>query len=112
MIKYSQIENIFASYDIEVHEYNVETNEDIYTPYVVYTATGGNTFGADSINYFNTLDVGLALIDETLDFAMQRRIEKVFDDNSVTYDKQINFDNDQRVYSIAYNFEVIDDEFD
>lgn len=109
MIRYSTIEKTFADYDIEIHEYNIETDEDIAIPYIVYTATDGNSFDADGINYFNTLSVGLALIDETLNFTMQRAIEKVFDDNATRYDKQINFDDGARLYSISYTFEVIDD---
>ncbi len=111
MIKYSELETIFGASDITLHEYNVELEEDeqISTPFVVYTATNGDSFVADGINYLRLLDVGLALIDETLNFSMQRAIENVLDSNDTTYDKRINFDDNARLYSISYTFSVLDD---
>ena len=109
MIKYTELESIFLDVDITIHEYNIETNDLIDLPYVVYIATDGNAFEADGINYFKTLSVGLAIIDETMNFALQRKIEEVFSAHYVSFDKTINFDDDARLYTITYNFEVIDD---
>lgn len=111
VIKYTQIKDVFAEIGIDIYEFNIETDEDISTPFVVYTATDGNFFEADGINYLKTLSVAVAVIDETMNFPMQRKIEDMFDKYFIIYDKQINFDNDVRLYSISYSFEVLDDEF-
>lgn len=109
MIKYSNIEDIFAQDNISINEYNIETLEEISLPYLVYTVTDGDTFSADGINYIRLLNLSLALFDETLNFSMQRRIEQVLDRNFTSYDKQINFDENARLYSITYTFEVLDE---
>ena len=109
MVKYSELENIFLSHDLVIHEYNIETNEEIDLPYMVYTAIDGEAFGADGINFFKTLTISLAVIDETMNFTLQRKIESVLDSITAFFDKQINFDDEARLYSITYNFTVIDD---
>ena len=110
MIKYSEIEKAFAETNIVVHEYNIELNEEeIGVPFLVYTATSNDDFLADGVNYISFINIGLALIDETLDFEMQRKIESVFAERDVSYDKQINFDDGARLYTITYYFSVLDD---
>ncbi len=109
MIKYSDIETTFASYDLIVHEYNIETDEEIETPFIVYTATDGEAFNADGVNFINFLNISMALIDETMNFPLQEMIEKVFADNDISFDKNINFDDGERLYSIGYTFTVFDD---
>lgn len=111
MIKYSELENVFAEVGLTIHEYNVELEEDfeIELPFIVYTATDGNSFDADGINYFRMLSIGIAMLDETLNFELQRKIEDLFDKYFTPYDKQINFDSEQRIYSISYTITVQDD---
>lgn len=110
MINYSEIESVFAEQDITVYEYNVELNDaTIETPFVVYTVTSNDDFQADGINYMRFLNVGLALIDETLNFEMQRNIEFVLTAYDTSYDKQIGFDEEVRLYTINYYFSVFDD---
>ncbi len=109
MIKYSELESIFISHDLLIHEYNIETDEEIELPYIVYNATDGDNFSADGFSYFKILTVSLAIIDETMNFGLQRNVEDVLDSNTVFYDKQINFDDEARLYSITYTFSVQDD---
>ena len=109
MINYSQLEDIFSQNNLTIHEYNVELNdEEIETPFIVYTATDGDSFEADGINYFRLLNVGIALLDEVLNFSLQRKIESIFDEYSTRYDKQINFDDEARIYTITYTISVVD----
>lgn len=109
MIKYSEIKDLFASYDINAYEYNIETIDIVDLPLIVYTVMDGESFRADGICYKNFMNVSLAIIDENLSFTAQRNVEKVFDDNFTSYDKQVNFDDSERLYTITYNFEVFDD---
>lgn len=109
MIKYSELENIFLSQGVEIHEYNIETDEDIDLPYVVYTINNGESFGADGVNFFKTFEISMAMFDETLNFHLQREIENVLEENFTFFDKQVNFDSDARIYTISYQFTVEDD---
>ena len=110
MIKYSEIEPTFASAGMTVYEYHIETDEDINLPYLVYTITNEDAFQADGINYIKIVNVSLAIIDETMNFALQRKVEDVLDSYCSGYDKQINYDSEARLYSISYSFSVFDDE--
>ena len=109
MIKYSELENVFLSQDVEIHEYNIETDEDIDLPYVVYTINSMESFGADGIDFFKTLEISMAFFDETLNFPLQRKIESILENNFTYFDKQVNFDSSVRVYTISYQFTVEDD---
>lgn len=109
MLKYSEIPNAFQQQNINAVEYNIEDDGEIVTPYVVYVATDGDRYGADGLNYVKFLNVRLALIDQSLDKTMMSKIENVLDSACQTYDKNIEFDDDERLYSIGYTFVVIDD---
>lgn len=109
MIRYTELESAFSQSDIIINEYNIETNEEIDLPYIVYDATSGETFSADGIAFYKTLIISLALIDQTQNFALQRRVESVLDSNGVYYEKSISFNDNARVYSIIYTFFVEDD---
>jgi len=109
MLKYSEIESAFLEEDIVATEYNVETLETIEPPIVVYTVTDGESFQADSINYFKMWSVNLAIVDQDYCFSLQRKIEKVLDTHNTMFDKTVNFDEEWRFYTISYTFSVIDD---
>lgn len=108
MVKYSEIQDIFKLNGVDAIEYNYETDEDITTPFVVYVATESNSFGADGINYINLLNIRLALIDDFINTPTIELIEKTLADNYIRYEKNIEFDNESRLFSTQYTFEVID----
>ena len=108
MIKYSEIHDVFIENEIDAIEYNYESNEEIDTPFVVYVATDGASFGADGINYLNLVNIRLALTDVFINTETMRLVEKTLDENFIRYDKNIDFDNDSRLYSIQYSFNVLD----
>ncbi len=109
MIKFTEIQSLFQAHNIVVHEFNLETDEDVAIPYVAYTINDAESFSADGISYFKTLEITLAIFDETPNFALQREIEEVLDTNTAFFDKQVNFDNDSRIYTVGYHFTVVDD---
>lgn len=111
MIKYTEIEQCFLNGGVKVHEYNIEVQEDdeIGLPFVVYTVTDSEPFEADGLNYLNFLNITMAVISETIDFNLIRTIEDVFNNNGIVFDKSIRLDDDARLYTINYQFSVIDD---
>jgi len=109
MIKYASMEDIFRTSGVDIHEYNIETDEDIDLPYVVYTINNMESFGADGIDFFKTLEISMAFFDETLNFPLQRKIESILENSFTYFDKQVNFDNSVRIYTVSYQFTVEDD---
>ena len=108
MLKYSEIQNAFKDNNIDIVEYNVETNEILELPFVVYVAEDGDMFNADGVNYVNFLNVGVVMIDETMNFDLQRKIEEVFYTNEITFEKNITFAEDERLYTVTYMIQVYD----
>ena len=111
MIRYSDIDKIFAEAGINVYEYRVELNEqEIETPFIVYAVTSSDTFEADGISYINFLSVTLSMIDDSLNFEMQHYIESVLDSNDIVYTKAFGFDDESRLHTVSYIFTVMEDE--
>lgn len=109
MIKYTELESVFRAGNVDIHEYNIETDEDIELPYVVYTINSMESFSADGVDFFKTLEISMAFFDDTLNFPLQRKIESILEDNFTYFDKQVNFDSEARIYTINYQFTVEDD---
>lgn len=109
MLKYSELEQTFDDYGITVEEYNIETDDELVeTPYIAYVVSDADSFGADGINYLKLLNINLVMIDEKLNFDLQRNIETVLSDNSLSFNKTINFDENNRLYSVSFFFNVMD----
>ena len=111
MISYSDIDKIFSDAGIQVYEYRAELNEqEIETPFLIYAVTSSDTFEADGISYANFLSVTLAMIDDNLNFEMQHKIEDVFSNNGVVFNKTFGFDDDSMLHTISYIFSVMQDD--
>lgn len=109
MINYSELKDVFNSKTLSIYEYNVETDEIVDLPFIVYRATDGDFFQADGQNYIKFLSVTMGMFDQTMNCELQRKIESVLDEHSTYYDKSINFDEEQRIYTVSYTFDVFDD---
>ena len=111
MIKYSEIESIFEEVGLTAVEYNIDLNteEEIELPILVYRILDDVPFLADGVNFFKMLDIALALIDEELNFPMQKLVEQQLNKYGMVFEKNVNFDDVERLYSIAYSFTVMED---
>ena len=109
MLKYSEIATVFNDNNINIYEYVDETNEDITLPLLVYIAQDGEGFEADSVNYIKFINVAIVMIDETMNFAMQRKIENILYDNEVYFEKNTTFSEEERLYSVTYTIQVFDE---
>lgn len=112
MINFTELNSVFANSGIAINKYSYETDEEIDLPYLVYDATSGESFGADGISFFKTLIISLAVIDESPNFSVQRKVEEVLDENTVYFEKSISFDDNSRLYTVIYTFSVIDNASD
>ena len=108
MLKYSELQSAFSEYGISIEEYNIETDEDITVPYIAYVATDGDFFGADGVNYLQLLNINLVMLDEKMNFELQQSIEEVLNTYSISFNKNINFDEANRLYSVSFFFNVME----
>lgn len=56
-------------------------------PYIIFMSDGSNNFSADNKVYFKSENMRIELYTEYKDIEMERRIEKLLDDNEIYYDK-------------------------
>lgn len=108
MLKYSELESVFGASGITVEEYNIETDEEVEIPYVAYVVSDADSFGADGVNYLKLLNVNLVMIDEKLNYSLQNDIEAVLTSNALSFNKTINFDEQNRLYQVSFFFNVMD----
>lgn len=111
MIKYSEIKSVFEEVGLNAIEYNIDINneDEIELPIIVYRVLDDAPFLADGVNYFKMLDIALALIDEGLNFPLQMLIEQQLNEHGMVFEKNINFDDTERLYTVSYSFSVIED---
>lgn len=106
MIKYEQLSNIFSSVGFPVSEYNIE-DDDISLPYCAYVLSNDNQLSADGISYLSFLNVRLILVDSEISTTNQNKLENVLNTNGVFFTKEFDFDEEQRIYTTTYDFEVL-----
>lgn len=108
MIKYSSLKNLFNNLDINVEEYKAETEEqDIELPFLVYAQTEAQQVFADGKVFFSIVSVNALLVLDTMNDSAISSVEQLFNDNSITYMKNIEFSDSERVYEITYTFQAI-----
>lgn len=107
MIHYDKIKEAFASMPFPIEEYEYESNEEILLPYACYLISSVEPVYADGITLFNTLTINLLYITDALDLDEQSSIEQCMSQNGLAYDKNIDFDEEQRVYTVVYTFTAL-----
>lgn len=108
MIRYRKIDEAFASLPFPIKEYEYESNEEILLPYACYIISSIEPVYGDGITMFNTLTINLLYITDVLDLEEQKAIELCMTDNGLAYEKTIDFDEEERVYTVVYTFTAIE----
>ena len=62
---------------------------------------------ADDENYTNIVQLNLELYTKEKDFALEDTVEKTLKDNGLTYYKEENHLNSEKMFQIAYEMEVL-----
>jgi len=108
MISYSHLKTMFQGLSFDCEEYNIETNSIIDLPYAVYILTNANTVSADGSVLMSTLSIRLILVDTEITSSSQNELDNLLDSNDVFYTKAYDYEEDERIYSVTYEFEVLD----
>lgn len=76
-------------------------------PFITFFYVDSDDVYADDQNYQNIPLLCVELYTDFKDFDLEIRIEKIFSDNGLTYYKEENFIESEKMYQIAYEMEVI-----
>lgn len=72
-------------------------------PFVLYDETSPSTFKADDKVYEQINNYTVYLITEKKDYKLEEKVEKLFNDNHIPYEKDTTFVDSEQIYQIEYD---------
>lgn len=75
-------------------------------PFICYLQTGTNNFFADNKVYKTSKEVDIELYSQLRDEVSEELIEEALNDNNITWTKDIEYLDDEKVYEVIYTVEV------
>ena len=75
-------------------------------PFIVYMEEGSDNFGADNIVYKAINNVRIELYTENKDTTSESAIENMLTSNTIYWEKDETYIDDERCYEIIYSIEV------
>lgn len=109
MIKYSEIKGLFSPLSIPCEEYKMELFDQIQLPFIVYLIESNNTLSADGVAYLKLSNVQLELVTDELNSCYIKEVEEIFLTNDIYYNKEFEFDEDNRVFITLYSFACLNE---
>ena len=103
---YSEVSNLIASVGIP-YAYRAFPSTSQTPPYLVYFYTGNDDMFADNINYQEIAELRVELYTANKSFSLERQIEAALKNAELSYEKEELYIDDQRIYEIVYQMEVI-----
>lgn len=76
-------------------------------PFICYLLPGSNNFAADGKVYFKINQVRIELYADSMDLAVERKVEAVLDDSGIFYNKSEVWIQSEKLYEVLYSFEVL-----
>ena len=87
--------------------YQFEEDTAQPTPFIVFFYSNNDGFFADNSNYANVEVLNVELYTDTRDFDQEAAVEAVLDEYGFTYNKEPAYIDDEKMWQIAYEMEVL-----
>ena len=87
------------------YQFDEGTGHDL--PFVVFFYTGSNDVYADMTNFQKVEGLSIEFYSAQKDFATEEKIEKILNDAGLTYYKEENFIDTEKMFQTAYDMEFI-----
>lgn len=112
MVKYSELEELLKETGIPCSEYHIEDFQEqfIEIPSLVYIVINTNDVPADGIPYVRFLNVRIELLTNSIGFEEQKKVEKALSKAELFFAKDIDYDEDNKLYSTTYDITVLEDD--
>ena len=78
-------------------------------PFICYLLPGSDNFAADGQVYFKINEVRIELYTDKKDVSVEKQVEDALDDQGIFYNKSEVWISEERLYEVAYSFEVPDE---
>ena len=104
---YKQIASMVSSIGLPYAYYQFPEGTAQAPPFVVFFFSQTNDLYADETNYQRIVTLNVELYTSEKDFDMESNVEKILTNNNLTYYKEENYIDSEKMWQIAYELEVI-----
>lgn len=104
---YKEIATMVASAKLPYAYYQFPEGTAQKPPFICYFYTSSDDLYADGTNYQSIRVLNVELYTAEKDFEKEAALEKIFNDNGLTYYKEENYIDSESMWQIAYEMEVI-----
>ena len=104
---YDEIASMIASTGLDCAYYQYPEGEAPELPYILFYYPERNDFQADSKNYAQIPQLNIELYTKEKDFEKEKLLEDILDANDLTYDKEEQYIDSEKMYEVLYTMEVI-----
>ena len=106
-MSYEDIATMIESFGLPYAYYQFPEGTGQEPPFVVFFYSDIDDVYADDANYQRIVTLNIELYTREKDFENEATIEGVLADNDLTYYKEENYIDSEKMYQIAYEMEVI-----
>ena len=104
---YDDISSMINSTRIENAYYQYPEGEAPELPYILFYYPQRDDFQADDKNYAKVPQLNIELYTKEKDFVTEKVIEDLLEANGLTYDKEEQYIESEKMYEVLYTMEVI-----
>ena len=104
---YQEIAAMVASINLPYAYYQFPEGTGQAPPFVVFFFSQTNDLYADETNYQRIVTLNVELYTSEKDFDTESNVEKILTNNNLTYYKEENYIDSEKMWQIAYEMEVI-----
>ena len=109
---YKELAEMLLSSGIPCVYHHWNDNSSPPLPYIIYLFSERNDFFADNDNYQRIEWLNVELYTENKDFALENKIEKIFQSHEITFHKTELYIDSEKMYEILYEMEIFINEGD
>ncbi len=106
-MRYAKVTNILANIGLPLAYREFKDQTQKVLPYIVYFYDGNDDMYADNINYQEIPVLRIELYTKDKDIATERMVERALMNAEIAYSKDEVFIEDQKMYEIIYESEVV-----
>lgn len=104
---YDDIASMINSTKIDNAYYQYPEGEAPELPYILFYYPQRDDFQADNKNYAKVPQLNIELYTKEKDFVTEKVIEDLLEANDLTYDKEEQYIESEKMYEVLYTMEVI-----
>lgn len=104
---FKEVSTMIDTLKIPYAYYQFEEGTGQAPPFICFFYTSSNDLYADQSNYQKITGLSIELYTAEKDFALEEDVENLLNDNGLTYYKEENYIDSEKMYQIAYDMEIL-----